>query len=142
MEGFATTFYFSAWHDEFSSEEETEGLDHTQTFPVEDSSSPIQQLDNLSGYEYLDHTADVQIHCWGNSWETAFEAAGLALFDYMTDLRQVKPDPVVGSVPIRAQGHDLYSLLYKFLDECLFQYGANYIILCQLKVTNIQVDSK
>ncbi|KAK4523125.1 hypothetical protein GAYE_PCTG36G1016 [Galdieria yellowstonensis] len=107
---------------------------------ADDPISSIQQLGNSSGYEYLDHTADVQIHCWGNSWESAFAAAGLSLFGYMTDLKTVKPDPEIGSIHIQAQGHDLYSLLYKFLDECLFQYGANYIILCQLEVTRIQLD--
>ncbi|GJQ09687.1 hypothetical protein GpartN1_g1478.t1 [Galdieria partita] len=125
---------------EYSLDDESIGLGSTQTYPVGDSGSSTQRLDNLSGYEYLDHTADVQIHCWGSSWETVFEAAGLALFGYMTDLKAVRPDPVVGSVHIRAQGHDVYSLLYKFLDECLFQYGANYIILCQLKVTRVQLD--
>jgi len=109
---------------------------------ADDPISSIQQLGNSSGYEYLDHTADVQIHCWGNSWESAFAAAGLSLFGYMTDLKTVKPDPEIGSIHIQAQGHDLYSLLYKFLDECLFQYGANYIILCQLEVTRIQLDGK
>jgi hypothetical protein len=28
-------------------------------------------------YEYLDNTADVQIHAWGNSIEESFEQVGL-----------------------------------------------------------------
>eukprot|EP00871_Galdieria_phlegrea_P003831 jgi/Galph1/4449/GphlegSOOS_G3035.1 len=108
--------------------------------PSKTISHELQDLSPTAGYEYLDHTADVQIHCWGNTWEEAFEAAGLALFDYMTDIRTVKADPSIGQLKIQAQGHDLDSLLYRFLDNCLYLYGSNYYILCHLKVTCLQLE--
>ena len=36
-------------------------------------------------YEYLDHTADVQIHCWGKSLQETFEQAAVAMYGYMTE---------------------------------------------------------
>ena len=45
---------------------------------------------SLIGYEYLDHTADVQIHSWGPSVKEAFEQAAKAMFGYMTELDTIQ----------------------------------------------------
>ncbi|VEN57140.1 unnamed protein product [Callosobruchus maculatus] len=41
-------------------------------------------------YEYLDHTADVQLHAWGDSLKEAYEQCGIAMFGYMTELPTVE----------------------------------------------------
>ncbi|KAK5647156.1 hypothetical protein RI129_002048 [Pyrocoelia pectoralis] len=78
-------------------------------------------------YEYLDHTADVQLHAWGNSLKEAFEQCGIAMFGYMTNLSTVEVQAVH---TIEASGHDLESLLFHFLDELLFLFSCDPFLIC------------
>uniref|UniRef100_A0A2I2ZP67 Protein archease n=1 Tax=Gorilla gorilla gorilla TaxID=9595 RepID=A0A2I2ZP67_GORGO len=74
-------------------------------------------------YEYLDHTADVQLHAWGDTLEEeAFEQCAMAMFGYMTDTGTVEPLP---TVEVETQGDDLQSLLFHFLDEWLYKLSAD-----------------
>uniref|UniRef100_A0ABK0LLV5 Protein archease n=1 Tax=Rattus norvegicus TaxID=10116 RepID=A0ABK0LLV5_RAT len=86
-------------------------------------------------YEYLDHTADVQLHAWGDTLEEAFEQCAMAMFGYMTDTGTVEP---LQTVEVETQGDDLQSLLFHFLDEWLYRFSADeYFIPREVKVLNI-----
>ncbi|XP_032643672.1 protein archease isoform X2 [Gopherus flavomarginatus] len=73
-------------------------------------------------YEYLDHTADVQLHAWGDTLEETFEQCAMAMFGYMTDTETVEP---LDTIEVEAEGHDLLSLLYNFLNEWLYKFSAD-----------------
>merc|ERR1719500_347848 len=73
------------------------------------------------GFEYLDHTADVQLHAWGPSLKEAFEQCAKAMFGYMTELDTVQE---CRTQVVETSGHDLESALYNFLDEWLFNFCA------------------
>ncbi len=73
------------------------------------------------GYEYLDHTADVQLHSWGSNLSEAFAQAATAMFGYMTDLDRIEE---CSTHRVEAKGHDLKSALFNFLDEWLFAFSA------------------
>lgn len=84
-------------------------------------------------YEYLDHTADVQLHAWGKTLTEAFEHIVPCMFNYMTDLTIVEFDPEE-DVEMDLESHDLDSLLFKLLDEFLFKFSTDYFICKRLQV--------
>ncbi|XP_078423613.1 protein archease isoform X1 [Cetorhinus maximus] len=86
-------------------------------------------------YEYLDHTADVQLHSWGDTLEEAFEQVVMAMFGYMTDIETVQP---ITTIEVEAEGHDMLSLLYNFMDEWLYQFSAEmFFIPREMKVIHM-----
>lgn len=86
-------------------------------------------------HEYLDHTADVQLHAWGDTLEEAFEQCATAMFGYMTDIETVEP---LDTVEVQTEGHDMLSLLYNFLDEWLYKFSADqFFIPREVKVLHI-----
>ncbi|KAI8465163.1 MAG: Archease domain-containing protein [Monoraphidium minutum] len=87
-------------------------------------------------FEYLDHTADVQLHAWGVTLEEAFANAGLAMFNYITPLAGVDLDPRQ-TREYAAEGHDLQSLLYAFLDELLFVFATEMAVCRELEVAEL-----
>ncbi|XP_067014217.2 protein archease isoform X2 [Anabrus simplex] len=88
-------------------------------------------------YEYLDHTADVQLHAWGDTLEEAFEQCAMAMFAYMTEIETVEIKEVK---EIEAQGDDLLGLLFHFLDENLFLFCDDpYFIVRSFRLSYISV---
>ncbi|XP_068124966.1 protein archease isoform X3 [Hyperolius riggenbachi] len=84
---------------------------------------------------YLDHTADVQLHAWGDTLEEAFEQCAMAMFGYMTDIETVEP---IDTVEVEIEGNDMLSLLYNFLDDWLYKFSADqYFIPREVKVLHI-----
>ena len=101
----------------------------------------LEGKDGCAGefYEYLDHTADVQCHAWGNSLEHAFENIIPCMFNYMTDLALVKEDPAssIAKEVIEVKGHDMNSLLFNYMDEMLFRFSTDSFCTTRVKVHSI-----
>ena len=77
-------------------------------------------------FEYLDHTADVQIHAWGATLREAFEHAGHAMYNYMVPLDDIRVNDRVPELRVSVSGHDEQSLLYNFLQELLFDFHTEF----------------
>ncbi len=67
-------------------------------------------------FEFLSHTADIKFQAWGKTIEEVFENSALALFKSLSD-KKIKLNK---RMTIRAEGNDLESLMYNFLEEFLF----------------------
>jgi SHS2 domain-containing protein len=92
-----------------------------------------QQEQTSSGYEYLDHTADVQLHSWAPTLKEALELVVVAMFGYITELGQVEENEEL-DVQVEATGHDMDSLLYSLMDEFLFQFCTEYSVCKRVEI--------
>ncbi|XP_060064451.1 protein archease-like isoform X1 [Ylistrum balloti] len=97
-------------------------------------------------YEYLDHTADVQLHAWGDNMKEAFEQVATAMFGYMTtDYNTVE---MTDEQETEAEGEDMHQLLFHFLDEWLFVFCAEpffiprKIVITEFDRENFKIKSK
>lgn len=86
------------------------------------------------GFAYRYHPADVVLHSWGPTLGIAFQRAGLAMFNYMTDIELIQPKQVR---TVAAHGSDLKSLLYSFLTELLNLYGEDYFMASEIHIESL-----
>ncbi|KAF2362139.1 Archease domain [Trinorchestia longiramus] len=91
-------------------------------------------------YEYRDHPADVQLHAWGDTLQEAYEQVATAMYGYMTELDKVD---ITQTEDIEVEGHDLESLLYQFLDECLFVFSTepSFLVAKKVEITSFDRDA-
>lgn len=74
------------------------------------------------GFKFLEHTADVYIAAYGRNMPEAFENAAYAMFETMTNIRDVKP---VVQEDVEVEGRDEKELLYNWLEELLIRFDIN-----------------
>lgn len=90
-------------------------------------------------YEYLDHTADVQLHGWGDNLTEAFEQVAMAMFGYMTEIDKVD---IRMTMDIEAQAEDIVGLLFHYLDELLFIFSAEpFFIARKVKILDFDKEA-
>ena len=91
--------------------------------------------DQKKGFEFLEHTADVYIAASGENLAEAFENAALAMFETMTDTRDVHPKV---EETIETEGQDKLALLYSWLEELLLQFELKGFLYSQFKIQGIK----
>ena len=94
----------------------------------------------IGNYEYLDHTADIQLHGWGDTLEQALEQVTVAMFGYMTSIRRIKVNEEQSEEfgkNIVVTGHDLSSLVFAFLQEWLYIFHDSGFVARELSIQPI-----
>jgi protein archease len=74
---------------------------------------------------------DAIIEAYGTTLEEAFENAAKGLSNTMIDLKTVRPKK---EIKFSAKGHDLYSLLFDWLDKVLLLLVADWIAMSQFSI--------
>lgn len=91
-------------------------------------------------YEFLDHTADVQIHAWGDDLKEVFENAAIAMTAYITDINKID---ITTKETIQVEADDLKGLLYRYLDEILFLFNADpYLLSKRVRILEFDRETK
>jgi SHS2 domain-containing protein len=90
------------------------------------------------GYRFLDHMTDAIVEAYGSTLEEAFENAAKGLIDTMLDLKSVRPKQ---EITFSLKGHDLYSLLFDWLDKVMLSVVADGIAISEFSVKVTQQDS-
>lgn len=103
---------------------------------VPDSKAPTEVPGN---WEYLDHTADIQIHAWAKNNASAHAASALALHAYMVEDASTTIKPHL-RVDVRASAHDEHSLLFALLDEFLYLFHTESFVAT--RATTLQLDQE
>ncbi len=88
------------------------------------------------GFEFLSHTADIKLRCWGNTLEQAFTQAAYALMTVISPNLEKISKKTPKTIIIEAE--DKEALLFDFLSEFLFIFDVEKLIFSKIKVLSIQ----
>lgn len=85
-------------------------------------------------YEVFEHTADIGIHAYGNTLTELFLHAAQGMESLMVAPEQVR---IVTSRKITVEGHDNVSLLIAWLNELIFLFDTEYLLLRDFVIDSI-----
>lgn len=92
----------------------------------------------MRGRRFLEHMSDVYVEAFGRDLKEAFEEAGLALFETLVrDLSSVSP---VERRLVEAEGYDLESLLYNWLEKLLLLFEIERFVGSRIDVEELVED--
>ena len=83
-------------------------------------------------YRYIEHPSDVGFETYGTTLEELFANAALALYSFMTDVDTIDATEE-RAVAVKAE--DLYSLMFDWLDELLFLFESESLVMKNFEIT-------
>ncbi len=85
----------------------------------------------MKRYEYFEATADIGFKAYGKTLNEAFENAGIAMFNIITDTSGVSPKT---EISFELTSEDKVSLLYDYLEELLFHHEIDFMLFSEFHV--------
>ena len=86
----------------------------------------------MKKFEYFDVTADIGFKAYGESLNEAFENAGLAIFNIISDTSNID---AVKEISFKVRSEDEISLLYDYLEELLFYHEIEFMLFSEFHVS-------
>lgn len=85
----------------------------------------------MKNYEYFEATADIGFNAYGKDLNEAFENAGIAMFNIITDTCDVEAEK---EVSFDISSEDEVALLYDYLEELLFHHEVDFMLFSEFHV--------
>ena len=82
-------------------------------------------------FEYFDVTADIGFKAYGKNLNEAFENAGLAIFNIISDTSNIDSTT---EITFEITSEDEVSLLYDYLEELLFYHETEFMLFSKFHV--------
>ena len=89
-----------------------------------------------AGFEFRDHTADVQVRSWGSSLEEAFSQTAYSLMTTITPNLKIITTEIEKKMIIEAK--DKETLLVDFLSEFLYIYDVYELVFSKIHISKIE----
>jgi len=86
-------------------------------------------------YRYIEHPSDVGFEAYGTTLEALFANAATAMYSFMTDVDEIE---TAEEREVTVKSEDLYSLMFDWLDEMLFLFESESLVMNKF---DIEVDS-
>ena len=85
----------------------------------------------MKKYEYFEATADIGFYAYGKNLNEAFENAGTAMFNIITDTKDIEKKY---NIEFEINSEDEVALLYDYLEELLFHHEIDFMLFCEFHV--------
>jgi SHS2 domain-containing protein len=83
-------------------------------------------------FRYIEHPSDVGFEAYGATLEELFANAALAMYSFMTDVEEIEE---AEEREVTVQAEDLYSLMFDWLDELLFLFESESLVMKHFEMT-------
>ncbi|MDO5811211.1 MAG: archease [Methanobrevibacter sp.] len=85
----------------------------------------------MKRFDYFEATADIGLKAYGKDINEAFENAGLAIFNIISDTSDIE---AITEIEFEVASEDEVSLLYDYLEELLFYHETEFMLFSEFHV--------
>ncbi len=102
---------------------------------VESHNLQAKKMKSQEKIKYIEHPSDVGFEASGDTLEELFANSAIATYSFMTDIDEIEEEE---EREVKIKSEDLYSLMFDWLDEMIFLFEAESLVM---KKFDIEVDS-
>lgn len=88
----------------------------------------------MKAFEIMDHTADIGIRAFGNTEAEVFQNAAIGMFSLIAELENVQE---ISESSIEVEAEDFETLLVAWLNELLYLYDSNDLLLKRFELLEL-----
>ena len=86
---------------------------------------------------YIEHPSDVGFEVYGGTLEELYANAAIAMYSFMTDVDEIEEEE---EREIDINSEDLYSLMFDWLDELIFLFDSESLVMKKFDIAVNETD--